>query len=79
MVSHIDKESQIIGFYHCHKESEKTIVRQHFEHQTELSGSYSFDALHTSAGLLEEIAKKSGTYLAQVKNNRSGEPSEGSA
>jgi hypothetical protein len=56
VVSHINNESPIVGFYHGDKESEKTIVHQHFEHQTELSGSYSFDALYTSAGLLEEIA-----------------------
>jgi predicted transposase YbfD/YdcC len=71
MVSHTEKTSQILGFYHGQKESEKTIVRDFFTHQTDLKGaSYSFDALHTSSELLETIDSKSGIYLAQVKNNQ---------
>jgi hypothetical protein len=76
MVSNIDKDSQIIGFYHGDKESEKTVVSQCFERQIQLKGAYSFDVLHTSVALLEAIAQKSGVYLAQVKANRSGAPSE---
>ncbi len=72
MVSHEDKLSQIVGFYHGHKESEKTVVRAYFHSKTVLYGSYSFDALHTSIGLLEEINQKGGIYLAQVKNNQKG-------
>jgi hypothetical protein len=41
MVSHEDKLSQIVGFYHGHKESEKTVVRAYFHSKTVLYGSYS--------------------------------------
>jgi DDE_Tnp_1-associated len=70
MVSHEDKSSQILGFYNGRKESEKTIVENYFRGQEILLNSYSFDALHTSVGLLEEINGKSGIYLAQVKQNQ---------
>jgi hypothetical protein len=70
MVSHEDKQSEILGFYNGHKESEKTVVSAYFHGKTVLSGSYSFDALHTSVGLLEQINQKRGIYLAQVKNNQ---------
>lgn len=70
MVSHEDKSSQILGFYNGRKDSEKTIVQDYFRGQETLSSSYSFDALHTSVGLLEEINGKSGIYLAQVKQNQ---------
>lgn len=70
MVSHQDLESQIIGFYSGNKESEKTIVGQYFKGQETLIGAYSFDALHTCPTLLEEIEKKGGIYLAQIKKNQ---------
>ena len=70
MVSHEDLESQIIGFYSGNKESEKTIVQQYFKGQDVLTNAYSFDALHTCSTLLEEIEKKGGIYVAQIKKNQ---------
>ncbi len=70
-VSHQSKQSQLIGFYNGSKESEKTIVQDYFDTATDLQGkAYSFDALHTSAGLLESIEQKNGIYLMQVKENQ---------
>jgi len=70
-VSHQNKESQLIGFYNGSKESEKTIVQNHFETEKDLQGkAYSFDALHTSTNLLDSIEQKNGIYLAQVKENQ---------
>ena len=70
-VSHQEKSSQLIAFYNGSKESEKTLVQKHFEAEKDLSGcAYSFDALHTNAGLLTDIAQKNGIYLAQVKENQ---------
>jgi len=70
-VSHQDRSSQLIGFYNGSKESEKTLVQKHFEKEKDLNGyAYSFDALHTYASLLADIALKRGVYLAQVKENQ---------
>ncbi len=70
MVSHTDSQSEIIGFYQGDKESEKTVVKAYFSQQPTLTAAYSFDALHTYPALLETIAEKKGTYIAQVKANQ---------
>ncbi len=70
MVSHERSQSEIMGFYQGDKESEKTVVKAYFSRQPALSEAYSFDALHTHPALLETIAGKEGTYLAQVKSNQ---------
>jgi len=69
-VCHESKESQILGFYHGGKESEKTVVSTYFEQKAVVKGSYSFDALHTSPALLVSINSKGGIYLAQIKKNQ---------
>jgi predicted transposase YbfD/YdcC len=69
-VSHQDLQSQIIGFYQGSKESEKTVVKNYFDKQTNLGGGYSLDALHCYPTLLEKIAEKAGIYLVQVKSNQ---------
>lgn len=69
-VSHQDLQSQIIGFYQGSKESEKTVVKNYFDKQTNLGGGYTLDALHCYPTLLETIAEKGGTYLVQVKSNQ---------
>ena len=70
-INHKTKESQLIGFYNGAKESEKTIVQNFIEQSEDLKEkSFSFDALHTSSEFLENISKKHGIYLAQVKENQ---------
>lgn len=70
-LSHEDKQGAIIGFYQGDKESEKTLVKQYFQAQSELRNScYTMDALHTNAPLLREIHNKGGFYLSQVKANQ---------
>lgn len=70
-VSHESKESEVLGFYNGSKESEKTIVKAHFDQEENLNNeAFTLDALHTSAPLLETIDKKGGVYLTQVKDNQ---------
>ena len=69
-VSHEDFSSQVIGFYHGAKDSEKTVIQDYFTRQESIESAYSFDALHTCPQLLESIDSKGGIYLAQVKNNQ---------
>lgn len=69
-VSHEDFSSQVIGFYHGAKDSEKTIVQDYFSTKESIESAYSFDALHTCPQLLESIYSKGVVYLAQVKNNQ---------
>ena len=69
-VSHEDFSSQVIGFYHGAKDSEKTVVQNYFSTKESIESAYSFDALHTCPQLLESIDSKGGVYLAQVKNNQ---------
>ncbi len=70
-VCHKTKQSQLIGFYNGSKESEKKVVQNFIEGFENLNGkAFSFDALHTSSGFLENISNKSGIYLAQVKENQ---------
>lgn len=69
-VSHQDLQGQIIGFYQGSKESEKTVVKNYFDKQTNLGGGYSLEALHCYPTLLEKIAEKRGIYLVQVKSNQ---------
>ncbi len=71
LVSHHRLESRIVGYYQGDKESEKTVVEEHFQAQPQLGGQgYSFDALHTSSALLTRIEQRQGLYLAQVKQNQ---------
>lgn len=71
LLDHEDKQSIILGFYQGDKESEKTIVTEHFQAQSSLNGScYTMDALHTNAPLLTIIENKGGFYLSQVKANQ---------
>ena len=70
-VSHGDRASEIIGFYNGDKESEKTIVTQYIDSRAQIPNEgYSVDALHISSCLLSKIERKSGIYLAQVKDNQ---------
>lgn len=69
-VSHQGLQSQIIGFYQGSKESEKTVVKNYFDRQTNLGGGYTLDALHCYPTLLETIVEKGGIYLVQVKSNQ---------
>jgi len=61
-VSHQDFNSQVIGFYHGSKDSEKTVVQAYFSTQESIESAYSFDALHTCPKLLENIDTKGGIY-----------------
>ena len=71
-VNHSHYQSEILGYYLGKKESEKTTVKRYFQDKIDLSGkAFSFDALHNSSILLEEIASKGGVYLAQIKKNQS--------
>ncbi|MDZ7935171.1 MAG: ISAs1 family transposase [Emticicia sp.] len=70
MVSHEDKNSKVLGFYHGAKESEKTVVKGYFQEKKLINGSFTFDALHTDSDLLEIIDSKGGIYLAQIKKNQ---------
>ena len=64
-VNHSHYQSEILGYYLGKKESEKTTVKRYFQDKIDLSGkAFSFDALHNSSILLEEIASKGGVYLA---------------
>ena len=70
-VNHLDGQSQLLGYYSGQKDSEKTLVRDHFRQETDLSGqAYSLDALHCHPGVLAEIDSKQGFYLTQVKGNQ---------
>lgn len=71
LLDHEDKQGIVIGFYQGDKESEKTIVTEHFRAQSSLNQScYTMDALHTNAPLLSMIENKGGFYLSQVKANQ---------
>ena len=70
-INYKNREVKSIGFYNGSKESEKTVVKSYFKGLQDLQGlAYTFDALHTSKGLLREINTKKGIYLAQVKGNQ---------
>lgn len=70
-ITHQDKESVVMGFYNGSKESEKTVVKTHFDKEEKLNNeAFTFDALHTNTSLLETINQKEGVYLAQVKENQ---------
>jgi len=70
-VNHLNGQSQILGYYSGQKDSEKALVRDHFRQKTALIGqAYSFDALHCHPGVLAQINRKKGFYLAQVKGNQ---------
>ena len=71
MISHQDKQSQLVEFYDGSKESEMVLVRNYIKEQDDLTGrAFSFDALHTQTELLESIDAKGGVYLSQVKANQ---------
>lgn len=71
VVNHLDGQSQLLGYYSGQKDSEKTIVRDHFRQETDLSEqAYSLDALHCHPSVLAEIDSKRGFYLTQVKGNQ---------
>lgn len=69
VVSHSNKESSIVGFYSANKESEKVVVKSAVA-SNKIKCKLSFDALHNSQALLEEIQQKGGIYLAQIKGNQ---------
>jgi hypothetical protein len=71
MADHQDGHGQVIGYYSGQKDSERTVVGEHFQQKTNLAQqAYSFDALHCFPSLLTQINDRHGLYLVQVKGNQ---------
>lgn len=76
LTEHRSRFSEIIGQYDATKASEKPVISSYFEDEDLTNKKFSFDGLHTSVKNLKTIEHKGSIYLAQLKGNRSGEPSK---